>query len=110
MNAESNITKVDTSTKPAGDLPAVKTRVTINWDGMERSELIALAQQTIVIKVQAAWRRAETIPHEANINATDYKVGTRATKAPVDVVALAKAMTPEQRKAYIAQLAAMDAE
>lgn len=63
-----------------------------------------------ISKLQAAWRRAETIPHEANINATDYKIGMRATKAPVDMVELAKAMTPEQRKEYIAQLAAMDAE
>lgn len=106
-----SITKIDCSTKSAGtDTAAVKTHLTINWEGMELADLIALAQQTIVIKVQAAWRRAEVIPHEANINATDYKVGTRATKAPVDVVALAKAMTPEQRKAYIAQLEAMDAE
>ncbi len=104
MNVESNITKVDTSTKPSGDLPAVKTHVTINWDGMERSELIALAQQTIIIKVQASWRRAGSIPTECTINATDHKVGVRAAKAPVDLIALAKKMTPEQRAALLASL------
>lgn len=104
------ITRIDTSTKADSTATEkVVTHVAINWDNMTEADLIALAQQTIIIKLQAAWRRAESIPHEANINATDYKVGTRATKAPVDVVALAKAMTPEQRKAYIAQLEAMDA-
>lgn len=106
-----NITKIDCSTKATGtDTAAGKTHLTINWEGMERADLIALAQQTIVIKAQAAWRRAGSIPGEVTINATDCKVGTRATKAPVDIVAEAKKMSPEQRKAYIAQLEAMDVQ
>lgn len=104
MNVESNITKLDTSTKPARDLPAVKTHVTINWDGMERSELIALAQQTIIIKVQAAWRRAEAIPSEVTINATDYKVGLRAKKSAPDVLELVKCATPEQKAILLEML------
>lgn len=105
MNAESNITKVDTSTKPAGDLPAVKTHVTINWDGMERSELIALAQQTIVIKVQAAWRRSKDgIPSEVTILATGHKVGVRAKKAAPDVLALVKDATQEQKAILLEML------
>jgi hypothetical protein len=104
-----SITKIDCSTKAAGtDTAAVKTHLTINWEGMEQADLIALAQQTIVIKVQAAWRRAEVIPHEVTINATDYKVGTRAVKQAVDPVELAKKMTPEQLAALIEKLQAMN--
>jgi hypothetical protein len=105
MNIEGNVTKLDTSTKQAGDLPAVKTHVTINWEGMERGDLIALAQQTIVIKVQAGWRRAKDgIPTEATINAVDHKVGTRVRKAAPDILELAKNATPEQKAALIAML------
>jgi hypothetical protein len=103
------ITRIDTSTKAdSAATEKVVTHVAINWDGMTEADLIALAQQTIVIKLQAAWRRAATIPHEANINATDYKVGTRAAKAPVDPVELAKKMTPEQLAALIEKLQAMN--
>ncbi|MFI5423032.1 MAG: hypothetical protein ACHQWH_03730 [Nitrososphaerales archaeon] len=103
-----SITKIDCSTKAAGtDTAAVKTHLTINWEGMEQADLIALAQQTIVIKVQAAWRRAESIPGEVTINAKDYKVGTRAVKQAADPVELAKKMTPEQLAALIEKLSAM---
>ena len=102
------ITHVDTSTKAdATSSDKITTHVHINWEGMEQADLIALAQQTIVIKVQAAWRRAESIPTEANINATDYKVGTRAVKQAVDPVELAKKMSPQQLAALIAKLQAM---
>lgn len=105
------ITKLDCSTKAAGtDDAAVTTHLSINWDGMTESDLIALAQQTIVIKLQSAWRRSKDgIPTSADINATDHKVGVRAAKAPVDVVAVAAKMTPEQRAAMIQKLMAMDA-
>ena len=105
------ITKLDTSTKASSDAKnKTVTHVSIDWTGMTESDLIALAQQTIVIKLQAAWRKVESIPTTADIKATDYKVGTRAARAPVDIVAVAKQMTPEQRRAYIAQLEAMDTE
>lgn len=108
MNIEGNVTKLDTSTKQAGDLLAVKTHVTINWEGMERRDLIALAQQTIIIKVQAGWRRAKDgIPAEATINAVDHKVGTRVRKAAPNVLELAKNATPEQKAALIELLKSM---
>ena len=97
MNIHNNVTNLDTSTKQAGDLPPVRTQVSINWEGMERNDLIALAQQTLIIKLQASWRRAkEGIPSSVTVNAADHKVGVRKTKKPIDIMELAKRATPEE--------------
>ena len=95
-------TNVEVSTKARKDAPAIKTNLTINWDGMTPEEMRELAQAGIVIKWQAD-KRENGIPTEETINAVDYKVGNRKPKSKPDVVALLMALSPEDRAAALAK-------
>lgn len=99
------ITKVDTSTKAAVGLDPVTTHITIDWDGMAEDDLRALAQQTLVIKFQAAFRRSkEGIPTEYVAKAVDHKVGTRSARQEVNLDKLLGKLTAEQRLALAERL------
>jgi hypothetical protein len=102
----SNVTKFDISTKPAAGMDAVKSHVTVDWTGMIEDDLRALAQQALIVKLQANLRRGyekNGIPTSIDVKATDYKVGTRAPKPAVDIFALAQKMSPEE-KAKLAEM------
>lgn len=92
-------------TKKDKDASAVETKLTINWEGLTEEEVRAIAQQALIVKLQGALRRDEAgIPSELTINAVDYKVGVRTAKAKVNVFDLVKAMSAEDRAAFIAKL------
>jgi len=102
------ITHADMSTKTVNDKTGTKTHVTINWEGMEQADLIALAQQTLIIKLQAKLRRDNAdgthIPATWDVTAIDHKVGIRAAKKEVNVLELVGKMTPEQRAQLLESL------
>ena len=102
----SNTTTATIKTKANARAEAITTALTINWEGMEQADIIALAQQSLVIKLQSQWRNAEAIPTEATVNAADYKIGVRAPKKPADVMALVNKLSPEERAALLAKLTA----
>jgi hypothetical protein len=99
------ITKVDTSTKAAVGLDPVTTHITIDWTGMTEDDLRALAQQTLIIKFQAAFRRnKEGIPKEYTARAVDHKVGMRVAKQEVNLDKLLGKLTAEQKLALAERL------
>lgn len=100
-----NTTNTTIKTRAEAGAEAVETKVTINWDGMSQEDLIALAQQSLVIKVQAAWRKEGIPSGEVTINATDYKPGTRSERKP-NLEALIGKLTPEQKAELLAKLSA----
>jgi len=97
--------KFTVSTKKDKGAAAINTAVTINWDGATEDTIKGLAVQALIVKVQGAWRK-HGIPAQATINVKDYAPGMRHP-AQVDVFAAAKELTPEQKKALIAQLSAV---
>lgn len=101
MNTTTRVVK----TKPDARAEHVETSLEINWEGMEREDIIALAEQTLVIKLQGGWRK-NGIPSECKVNATDHKVGVRAPRKPADLAALIGKLSPEERNALLAKLTA----
>ena len=106
-----NVTKIDISTKPASGLDAVRTHLTINWEGMNEDEIRQLAQQALIVKLQAGLRRNYEkvgIPTDLTVEAREFKVGSRtaAVVNPEKVKDMFSKMTPEQRAALIAELSA----
>ena len=97
-----NSTSLTVSTKVTKDAEApIKTDLTINWEGMTPEDIRAMAQAALVVKWQAKARQ-DGIPTACTINATDYRVGTRAPKKSlVDQLA---ALPPADRAALIAKL------
>ena len=93
------------STKPSKTGAEVKTKLTVNMGKPEVRD--ALALQALVVKVQGHWRK-HGIPAEVTINMDDFAPGTRHAAAPVDLKAAYAAMTPEQRKAFLAEVAKID--
>lgn len=98
-------TNTTVDTRPAAGKDAVETKLTINWEGMSEEDTRALAQQALIVKLQGNWRK-NGIPTEATVNASDYKVGTRAARQPKDLKSMIAALTPEQKAALIASLSA----
>lgn len=105
MNATVNTTNLTVKTKPDARAEAVETAVTIDWSKMEREDLIALAQQTLVIKLQGGWRK-NGIPTELSVDAADHKVGVRAPRKPADIATLIGKLSPEEKAALLAKLTA----
>jgi len=99
MNAKT-ITEVDT--RPSAGAEAVRTDLTINWEGMTPEEIRELAQQALVVKLQGKWRK-DGIPAGAHeVNAADYKVGTRGPRTKPTLESLFAAMSAEDRAAFLA--------
>ena len=94
------------STRPAKGKPEVKTSLTVITEGVKPDVVMALAMQALVVKWQGHARK-HGIPAAASISMSDYAPGTRHSAGPIDPVAAYKAMTPEQRKTYLAELAKM---
>lgn len=101
-----NTTHHDVKTKANARAEAVETKLTINWAEMEREDLIALAAQTLVIKLQSAWRNSTIPAGEHTVQAHEHKVGVRAPRKPTDLFAAAAKMSPEERAKLLAMLQA----
>lgn len=102
-----NTTTTTVDTRPAAGADAVTTNLTIKWDGLTTEEIQQLAQQALIVKLQAKWRKDGIPSGDHEVNAADYRPGVRAAKQPVSVEKLISAMTPEQRAALLAKLASM---
>lgn len=102
-------TNTEVTTRPAAGAEAVKTNLTLNWDGMTEDDLRALAQQALIVKLQGTWRK-NGIPEEATVNVVEHKVGTRAPRGPVNVAAAVAALSPEEKRALLEKLQAQLAE
>lgn len=98
----SNITKTEVETRAAAGEDKVLTNLSIDWEGMDRDDLIALAQQTLIVKLQGQWRRTG-IPTALDVKATDHKVGTRAARTPASIESLLAKLSPEDRAALLAK-------
>jgi len=92
------------STRPAKGKPEVKTSLTVNTAGVNPDTVMALALQALVVKWQGHARK-HGIPATATINMAEYAPGTRHSAAPVDPKAAYAAMSSEERKAFLAELA-----
>lgn len=100
-----NTVTVEVKTKADARSEAITTNLEIDWSKMERDDLIALAQQTLVIKLQGGWRK-NGIPTELKVDATDHKVGARAPRKPADIATLIGKLSPEEKAALLAKLTA----
>lgn len=98
-------TNTKVSTKPTAADAAQETNLTLDWTGMTEDDLRALAQQALIVKLQGAWRKS-SIPAEATIKVTDYKVGNRVVKSKLSLLEQIAAMSPEDKAKAIAALSA----
>lgn len=99
-------TTTEVATKPAAGAEAVTTNLTINWAGMTDADLQALAQQALIVKAQGAWRKSGIPAGDFTLNAVDFKVGSRRAPQPKDLATLIAALSPEEKAALLAKLAA----
>ena len=99
-------TSTELATRAEAGAEAIKTNLTINWEGMETADLIALAQQALIVKLQSSWRKNGIPAGDHEVNAVDHKVGVRAPRAAADPVKLIKALSPEKRAELLAMLQA----
>lgn len=105
MNDNTNIATVEVKTKADARSEAVTTQLEIDWTNMTREDLIALAQQTLVIKLQGGWRK-NGIPAECKVDATEHKVGARAPRKPADLAVMIGKLSAEEKAALLAKLTA----
>jgi hypothetical protein len=99
-------TSHEVSTKVEAGAASIETNLTVNWDGMEQSDILALAAQSLIIKWQGRVRKEGEIPTEASINAVDHKIGVRAPRGPVNLVSAFEKLSPDERAAMLAKLTA----
>ena len=97
-------TNTTVKTKLNARAEAIETNLTINWDGMTEDDVRALAQQALIVKLQSNWRNGTIPAGDHEVKATDFRVGVRAPRGPVDPVALFKKMTPEQQAEFLARI------
>lgn len=105
------ITNVEVTTKPEAGATGVTTNLSIDWADMSPDDIRALAQASLVVKLQGAWRTAAkagtgVIPSgDFTVKAADHKVGTRAPKKPADIAALFQKLSAEERAEFLAKYA-----
>ncbi len=98
-------TQTTIKTKPNARAEAVQTSIVINWEGLSQDEIIAMAQQSLIVKLQSKWRAEENIPTgEVTVNATDYKIGVRQPKKAADIFAIVGKLSAEEKAALLAKL------
>ena len=100
------VTSTIVTTRPAAGANGIDTNLTIKWDGMSEDDVRALAQQALVVKLQAQWRKNGIPAGDLEISAVDYRPGTRATKTKPSIEGMLAALTPQEKQALIAKLMA----
>jgi hypothetical protein len=101
-----NVTTTIVTTRPAAGAEGIDTNLTINWEGMEQADIVALAQQALVVKLQAQWRKNGIPSGDTEIRAVDYRPGTRATKTKPSIETMLAALSPAEKQALVAKLLA----
>ena len=94
------------TTRPAAGADGIDTNLSINWEGMSDDDMCQLAQQALVVKLQAQWRKNGIPSGDLEIRATDYRPGTRATKTKPSIEAMLSALSPAEKQALVAKLQA----
>lgn len=97
-------TQTTVKTRAKAGEQAIKTNVTINWDGMNEDDVRALAQQALIVKLQSNWRSNGIPESDTEVNAVDFKVGARAPRKAPDILAMVNTLTAEQKAALLAKL------
>lgn len=95
---------VKVSTKLDKNAKAQDTVLDITWDDSDAER--ALAQSALVVKIQARMRADGVIPERMAVKVSDYAPGVRHATV-IDPLTAAKAMSPEERLAFIEKLKAM---
>ena len=101
-----NVTTTIVTTRPAAGAEGIDTNLTINWSGMSEDDLRQLAQQALVVKLQAQWRKNGIPAGDLEIRATDYRPGTRATKTKPSIESMLAALSPEEKRTLVEKLLA----
>lgn len=97
-------TQTSIDTKPSKDGDAITTNLTINWEGMTQDDILALAQQALIVKLQSGFRKNGIPAGDHEVNAVEHKVGVRGPRKPADVFALAAALSDEQKAELLKRL------
>lgn len=97
-------TTTEVTTRPEAGKDGIVTNLTINWDGMSQDDIVALAQQALIVKLQGKWRKDVIPAGEHEVNATDFRVGVRAPKGKDSLESLLKKLNPEELAALRARL------
>lgn len=105
-----NVTFHEVDTKPSKDGEAIRTNLSINWEGMAPEDIRALAAAHLIVKAQVKFRNDGIPSGDHTVNAVDYKVGVRAPRQAPDVFKLVPNLSDEQRAALLAQLQAMQSK
>ena len=103
MNVEANTTQIEVDTRPSQGADSIKTNLTIDWSDMSLEDTRALAQQSLVVKLQGSWRKNGIPNGEFTVKAADHKVGVRAKREPASIEAMLQKLTPEERQALLAK-------
>lgn len=90
-------------TKANKEAEAVKTELTIDWDGMTEDDIRALAQQALIVKLQSGWRKNGIPAGAVTIKAVDHKVGVRAPRSAPDLATMIRSLSDEDRAALLAR-------
>ena len=101
-----SITTTIVTTRPSAGAEGIDTNLTINWEGMTDDDVRQLAQQALVVKLQAQWRKNGIPSGDLEICAVDYRPGTRATKTKPSIESMLSALTPAEKQALVAKLLA----
>lgn len=101
-----NVTTTIVTTRPAAGAEGIDTNLSINWEGMSEDDVRQLAQQALVVKLQAQWRKNGIPVGDLEIRATDYRPGTRATKTKPSIESMLSALSPAEKQALVAKLLA----
>jgi hypothetical protein len=96
-------TNTEVQTRPQAGKEAVTTNLTIDWDGMTEDDLRALAQQSLIVKLQGQWRR-DVIPTELTVKAIEHKVGVRGPRTKADLMTQVKSLSAEDKARLLALL------
>lgn len=63
---------------------AIKTDLTIDWDGCSEEDIRNMAQAALIVKLQGGWR-ANGTPSKIEVKAADHKVGARVAAPKLTV-------------------------
>lgn len=96
-------TIVTVSTAPQAGMEGKQTELTIDWAGMSEEGYRAFAQQALVIKLQAQWRK-QGIPPKAQVRACEHLPGTRAKALTLEQVVAQAKDNPELRAKLLEML------
>lgn len=100
----SNTTEQKVTTRPEAGKTGIVTNLTIDWENMTPDDIRALAQQSLIVKLQSAWRKDGIPAGDHTVNAANYKVGVRAPRTPQTLESMLSKLTPEEKAALVEKL------